>query len=46
MDDFFMDSFNRLNSIIRSDSHYENDIDKALKSSALDEKIERSLYEN
>jgi len=40
----FVNAFALLESIIRNDPHYINDLDNALKSYTLDEKINRSLY--
>lgn len=37
-------AYNRLESIIRDDSYYLNDLDNALKSYTLDERIDRALY--
>jgi hypothetical protein len=40
----FQETFERLESIIRAETHYVNDLDNALKAYTLDERIDRSLY--
>ena len=41
---FFQNAFAIFNLIIKSESHYVNDLDNALKGYALDEQIDRKLY--